>query len=272
LDRSIATITPDDVAERHAAIAMEVAAGGRHSGQVTANLTMKTLRCLFNYAAEKNPNLGPNPVRRLRRAWYFEERRTRTVESHELPRFYAAVDALENSTARDFIKTLLFSGMRRTECASLEWTDIDLVAKVIHIRAVRAKSKRALDVPMSDVLFNIFVARRTIGTECFVFASHGKSGYLSQPRFFFGQIALATGISVSCHDLRRCFVTCARRAGVDWTDVKRLVNHSVGTDVTSGYDQTNTEDLRIAAQKVADKLKALCEIKPITGENVLTLR
>ena len=53
--------------------------------------------------------------------------------------------------------------------------------------------------------------------------------------------------------------------------IKALVNHAVGSDVTSGYAIMTTERLREAAQRVCDKLKELCGVAPPAGENVAKL-
>ena len=50
--------------------------------------------------------------------------------------------------------------------------------------------------------------------------------------------------------------------------LKALVNHGLGNDVTSGYVQMNVERLSEPAQKVCDKLRSLCKIAPVGGDNV----
>ena len=53
--------------------------------------------------------------------------------------------------------------------------------------------------------------------------------------------------------------------------LKGLVNHGLGSDVTAGYVQMTAERLREPAQRVADKLKALCGIPPVV-DNVTPIR
>lgn len=81
-DIPISSITPEMVEERHARIAATVARSKkleRNTGQTAANLSMRVLRALFSFAADRDAELGPNPVRRLKKAWYPEKRRTRLV-------------------------------------------------------------------------------------------------------------------------------------------------------------------------------------------------
>ena len=122
VDLSLRDITSEMVENRHRAIVAEVGKGGeRYKGTTTANFAMRTLRILWNFAADRTPDMPPNPVRRLRRQWYAEPRRERVVGVDEMPVFYKAVDALPNKVARDFILLLLFTGLRRGEASALRW-------------------------------------------------------------------------------------------------------------------------------------------------------
>jgi integrase len=150
LDWPLQSITPELVEARHRKIATEVAAEGRYSGQATANATMRVLGVVWNFAAQRNPTLPPNPVARLRRQWFKIERRTRIVRFEDLPAFYEAIMGLENMVARDYLRVLLFSGLRRREAASLTWNDIDFTAGVLRIPATATKAGRALNLPLTD--------------------------------------------------------------------------------------------------------------------------
>jgi integrase len=155
--------------------------------------------------------------------------------------------------ARDYLLTLLFTGLRRSEAASLTWDDVDLKARVIRVPALRTKAGRKLDLPMSDFVYGLLAARREIGKDKFVFPSSGKDGPLRL-------VAKASGVEVSAHDLRRTFITVAEGTDISPLALKALVNHALGNDVTSGYVQITAERLREPAQRVADRLKALCNI------------
>jgi integrase len=211
-------------------------------------------------------------VRRLRRQWYPEPRRERVVRSEELPKFYEAVCALPNQIARDHLLLMLFTGLRLSESASLRWEDIDLIQRIIKLPAISTKAKRALSLPMSDFVRDLLVARRAIGNAGFVFPAPGKAGHIVDPSFSLKAVAEASGIKVSAHDLRRTYVTVAESMDISPMAIKALVNHAVGSDVTSGYAIMTTERLREAAQRVCDKLKELCGITAPAGENVAKLK
>lgn len=271
MDLELREITSEMVEERHRAIAAAIGKNGtRYSGTSTANGAMRTLRILWNFAAER-AELPPNPVRRLKRQWYDEPRRTRMVRAEDLPKFYDAVRSLKNAVARDYLLLLLFTGFRRGEAATLRWDDIDLTEHVIRLPAPRTKAGRKLDLPMSDLVRDLLVARRSLGNAGFVFPGPGASGHISDTGSPLSVIENAAGIKVSAHDLRRTFITIAESADISPLALKALVNHSLGNDVTAGYVQLTTERLRDPVDRVADKVKALCGIKPVGGKNVAKL-
>jgi integrase len=155
---------------------------------------------------------------------------------------------------------LLFTGLRRREATNLRWGDVDFQAKKIRIPSIKTKSGRALDLPMTDVVHDLLVARRSLGKTEFVFTAHSASGHLEEPRFFLDQVAAKTGIRVSAHDLRRTYLTIAESCDISPIALRALVNHSLGKDVTSGYIQMNAQRLREPAQRVTGRIKKLCGI------------
>lgn len=273
LDLPLREISPQMVQERHAAIAAEIAArnagsrrgGGEATGAGSANLTMSILGILWTFAAEPNrtPDLGPSPTRTLRRSWFELSRRERLVKADDLPTFYRAVDALPNRTAGDYIKLMLFTGLRRREAASLKWADIDFTARLIRLPAARTKAGRALDLPMSGFVLDLLRSRRTSGEGVFVFPTRSKSGFIQDASFALQLVANETGIEICAHDLRRTFITIAEAADISPLALRALVNHTVGgkSDVTAGYVQMTMERLREPVERVCHHLLELCQIE-----------
>jgi integrase len=261
VDRPLHSITRNMVEVRHRRIAAEIKERQRHSGHAAANDAMRVLRLLWNYVADRDPTLGTNPVR-LKDQWYDTPRRERLVRADEMPRFYRATLALENEIQRDYVLLVLFTGLRRYEAACLRWTDIDLVERAIRVPAISTKAGRALDLPMSDVVFDMLSKRRALGDGKFVFPANSKSGHIEEPKHAFGQIGAACGVNVSVHDLRRTFITVAESCDISPFALRALVNHSLPSgDVTSGYIRMTVDRLREPVRRVASRLKALCQIR-----------
>ena len=95
---------------------------------------------------------------------------------------------------------------------------------------------------------------------------------MPRPKFNGTQIADASDVVVSPHDLRRTFITIAESCDLSPFALKALVNHSIGRGVTEGYIQMSAERLREPVQRVANKIKDLCGIHEPRGKNVAKLR
>jgi integrase len=294
LGKPILSITSEMVIEKHRKVQKEIAAREAKrnakndearripvTGHASADSLMRAFRAVWNLAYERarraDPNMPtlPSPVGALRqeRAWFTSPRRDTFVRADQLPDFYKAVCGLENRTGSDYVKLLLFTGLRRTEAAELHWDDVDFAARIIRLPAARTKSGVKLDLPMTDFVRDLIVARRTLGKDGdFVFSGNGRSKHLEEPKSFFTGIEKSCGVRVGAHDMRRTFITHATDVAISSLALKALVNHALGGDVTEGYARITTEQLRKPAQMICDRLKELCGIEAMEAPNVASMR
>jgi integrase len=274
MDWPLREITPDMVERRHREIAKQIGGDDSiYSGESTANSALRVLRILWNFAADRILDLPPNPVRRLRKQWFAEPRRTRMIPAARMPDFYQAVCGLDNETVRDFLLLLIFTGLRKGEASSLRWDDIDLDNRTMTLGAVRTKSKRALQLPLSDFVHAMLKARQASATSEFVFPAVSKSGYISDLHVPQRIIAEQTGIMFSAHDLRRGFATVAEGLDISMTTLKALLNHAPSADVTTGYIVLDVERLRRPMARIAKRLEELCGISaPVDNVARLPMR
>jgi integrase len=122
-DKPILAITKDKVAKHHEKL-------GKEHGEAYANLAMRVLRALFNFAmgqyedSQGRSLITENPVKRLSqtRAWYRVERRKTFIKAHELGLWYQDVHSLDNEILRDYLLLIVFTGLRRQEAAKLQWS------------------------------------------------------------------------------------------------------------------------------------------------------
>jgi integrase len=274
VERQFRHITSDVVARREAG---KIRGGANVQGKGIANSAMRLFGSLWEFQAERDSGMPANPVRgrRLRKRFHKLERRTRLIPSDHLGEFYKATLNLPSKTQRDVVLIGLFTGMREREVSGLRWSEVDLVNKMLHLPAGRMKGKKAFDLPMSDLVHQILVARRAPGREGeHVFSSsYSKSGHCESFTYALGQISNAIGIRLSPHDLRRTFASeAANLPKIPPIALKMLIAHSTGTDVTSGYTILSQAQLREAAQVVANKFKELCAIPEPQGDNVVPLQ
>ena len=201
------------VEARHLAIGKQVVDAARGTGKASANGAMRVLRAVYNFALDKTDTLPPNPVR-LKRQWHKIPPRERIVGHDDMAAFYQAVMQLPSPIGRDYLLTVMFTGLRRREAAGLRWSDVDFQAKTLSIPADRNKAGRQLTLPLTDYVHDLLVARRAIGKTEYIFHADSASGHLEHPHYFLALVAKACGVRVSVHDLRRTFITVAESCDI----------------------------------------------------------
>lgn len=250
LDKPLNKITPDMVAKRHHD-------HGEKRSRARANLAMRYLRALFNFAAaqyqteEGKPFIELNPVTKLSqtKAWFRVARRQTVIKSHELGTWVSAVQSLPGVDIRDYFLVVLLTGLRREEALKLKWIDVDFEQKTFVLRD--PKNHKDHTLPMSDYIFNIFTRRKSASVSEYAF-SDSKGRVISNFRYAIATVKESTGIDFCIHDLRRTFATVAESLDIPAYALKRLLNHADGSDVTAGYIVANVERLREPMQKITD--------------------
>lgn len=258
MPREIKTLSKEMISARHIQL-------GEDQGESQANTHMRVIGALFNFAKVKYedgsgvPLVAKNPVERLTELeqWYEEKPKTRVIKDHQLGDWYQAVNDLGREMVRDFFLFLLFTGLRKLEAAKLKWTDVDFKGKTIYI--VDTKNSNPLTLPLTSVTFKLLQERKkNSGDGEFVFPVPGKVGYFVNPAEYCKQVAQECGVEFSVHDLRRTFITVASRLVTSY-ELKMIVNHSSGGDVTHGYIISDVENLRQPMQKITNRLLSLCQ-------------
>jgi integrase len=162
---SVTTITKEMIQSRHCEVTRTIKQGS--SGEVQANMSMRILRTLLNFAANNYETsdgqsiIALNPVRRLsqNRSRHLEPRRRVILIDSKLGDWYRAVMALRQKTVRDYLLFLLLTGLRRNEAATLRWSDVDFETKTITIPAAASKNKQEHCFPMSEFLLILLSQR-----------------------------------------------------------------------------------------------------------------
>ena len=152
--KKIVTITRDMVSRRHKKL-------GASAGHAQANLAMRFLRALLNFASgqyddgEGNKLIKENPVSRLSetKQWFKLSRRQTIIKPHQLPDWYQAVQNISSPTIRDYLLFTLLTGLRREEGFRLRWRDIDLKAKTFVVSDT--KNKNPLHLPMGKHVYQL---------------------------------------------------------------------------------------------------------------------
>ena len=243
---------------------------GKAHGEVTANNVMRHLRSVYNVTAAAHDEFPPNPVLILTqaRAWFPEKRRRTVVSAQSLPAWWEAVFD-EPDYSRDFLLIALFTGMRRSEIASLRWEYINLEERALHLP--KTKNGDPLDLPLADFLVELLKGRKgLVGKSPWVFPSTGRKGHIVETKKFTARVAEKSGIQFTLHDLRRTFISIAESLDIPHYALKRLLNHRSAGDVTGGYIVIDTERLRDPVDRVANKILRLIDDREIPTRNLRT--
>lgn len=271
-NKPILSITKDRISKHHEKL-------GTEHGEAYANLAMRVLRALFNFAAGQYEDaqgkslIMENPVRRLSqtRAWYRVERRQTYIKPHELEAWYAGLNKIENATLRDYLLLILLTGLRREEAATLKWENVDLAEKTFTI--LKTKNNESHTLPLSDFLYELLIARHEKKINDYVFPGTGVAGHIIEPRKQMAHVTKASGVHFTVHDLRRTFITIAESLDISSYSLKRLMNHKMNNDVTAGYIINDVERLRKPMQLITEYfLKCMGVVKSADIINTQSLQ
>lgn len=255
------TITKDKVAKYHEKL-------GKERGEAYANLAMRLLRALFNFAAGQYEDsqgrslISENPVKRLSqtRAWYRVERRQSFIKAHELAPWYLGVQQLQNEVLRDYLLLIILTGLRRQEAATLRWDQVDLKDKTLTV--LDTKNHESHTLPLSNYLYELLLSRSEKKTNEYVFPGTGAAGHIIEPRKQMANVTKLSGIHFTVHDLRRTFITIAEGLDISAYALKRLMNHKMNGDITAGYIVTDVERLRKPMQQITDYFLKCMGVQP----------
>ena len=252
LKKPLSSITRKDCRERHQKI-------GRERGTYAANAAFRVFRAAYNGALKVYEELGVNPT--IAVDWFPEHRRKAAIPSAQIGAWHKQVLTIANPIRRDYLRFVLYTGLRRENAASVQWTHVDWDSRALLIP--HPKSGRPFLLPLSEDLIALLNERQSceqtkniFPESPWVFPAASKSGHIAEPKE-------KLKVAFTVHGLRNTFITVAESLDLSPYAIKMLVNHSLPDrqDVTAGYITPELERLRKPMQQVSDRLRVLCEAK-----------
>lgn len=220
--------------------------GDRHA---TSNRALAVLSKALNLAERwKMRPRNSNPVRGTER--HQERKRERTLEPHEVPRIWAALDDPKvMPSAAAFFRLLLLTGLRDSEwrLALWSWVDLDGAA----LRLPDSKTGQRV-VPLSP---DVMALLRTLPRTSIYILPGRKGGPMSGHRKIWRKLCEAAKIEdpVRIHDIRHTVGSLAHRAGASQRDVADLLGHkqmSTAARYIHGPDSEKHKNAARASQAI----------------------
>ena len=218
----------------------------------TLAIHYRALHAAWNRAVNWN-DATDNPFSRAERPKEIHGRDVRYFENEELLKLLEAAEAYEHPRFLKMILFYLYTGARRNELIHLEWKDLDLEAREVHIAAKkprwnhRTKTGRSRRVPicepLHDLILELWEARESdqgLKKSSLVFpvprGSNKSTGgrYINQPYHEdrvtrkFRRLVDKTGLprSLTLHSLRHTFASNLVQRGVSLYIVGELLGHT----------------------------------------------
>jgi integrase len=197
----------------------------------------------------KNPFAGVNllPVPRMPE---------RILQENEEPSLLEACTRVRAPYLRPIVIVALNTGMRKGEILSLQWSQVDLTNRLIHVQNGKTEySDRR--IPMNDTVFESLFRLYKNRRGGLVFPSPRKNDQrLVDLKSAFGSAVRLSKIRhIRFHDLRHSFATRLVRTGVDLITVQHLLGHAKIT-MTARYAHPLADD-KMAAVRRLDRNETL---------------
>ena len=224
--------------------------------------TVAALKGFFRFLVE-NEEIERNPAQVLRTPKK-REALPDVLDSRELGRLLRAVERDEvwerhfvGKRERDRLLLALFAyaGLRRSELLGLDWDDVDLERRLLHVRKAKGGRQRVVPIhPALAPLLADYLQFRASDPEPALFV--GVQGRRLSPTILtqtFLRYARAAGVTdrkrVTPHTLRHVFASELLRAGANLRQIQELLGHK-HLDSTQRYTRVTGHDLRGAVKRL----------------------
>lgn len=158
-----------------------------------------------------------------------------------------------------------YAGMRRGEILNLTWNKVDLRNRVILLEPEDTKDNEARNIPICDELYSILtketgqmIRRADDDSHVFLFRGKPVKGVKTSLVTACNKAGITYGRfekgGFIFHDLRHCFNTNMRKAGVPESVIMEITGHST----REMFDRYNTVDLE-DTRKAVDQLQVFLQ-------------
>jgi integrase len=163
------------------------------------------------------------------------------LQKEQLKVWFKSVKNIKNLTISSYLQSLLLTGARREEWASLKWSSIDTVW---HTAVIHDKIQETRVIPLTPYVEHLISSLPKVND--FVFASkRSKFGYLKEPRIALDQSLHRAGLPfLTIHGLRRSFGTLAEWVECPAGISAQIMGHKPSAIAEKHYRQRPIDLLR----------------------------
>lgn len=196
--------------------------------------------------AVKNDFLDINPYSRVEKP-KFDNIQNKILSYEDEPIFFSA---FESDWARDICLLVLNTGLRQNDALGLSKFHVDWKQRII--RLIQGKTKRIVEIPMNDTVYELLSNRRHNGSDLFFPSPKtGKKG-VSIKKACLGASSRAKIGQITIRDLRRTFGTRLDELNYNDSTVAKLLGHG---DLRSVHRYKRGKDILREAVNDLEKRK-----------------
>ncbi len=205
---------------------------GQGVTSTTINKQLSMLRRMFNLAQKRWGWVKESPL--IEMEPHADNRRTRHLSFEEFLKLLEFCDAW----LKDIVIVAAWTGLRRENVVMLRKTQVNLLAKEITVEGAEIKNGEKLRIPIAGPAYEVLTSLITNDKTNSICVFRSKEGKPYNPknvyRVFKKSLERAGIEDFRFHDLRHCFASWNRQAGVEIETLAELMGHK-DTKMTMRY-------------------------------------
>ena len=211
----------------------------------TLNREIGLLKRMLNHA-EREGYINTNPIARVRLEAENNVRHN-VIDDDRFTELHNSAD----QWFRPILRIAFDTGMRRSEILSLRWSQVNLKEGTITLEAKDTKTASARLIPLTGCVREVFAQQpKVLGASEYVFANPRTGRPYSEVKTALKRACDKVGlVGFWFHDLRRCFITNARKRGIPESVIMRISGHK-SRNVFERYNVIDEADLWEAVRKI----------------------
>lgn len=248
--KSLSEIDPADVERLHKRV-------GTRSGPYEANRLLALLSVMFGKFARKIGYTGESPCVGIER--FTEDERARYLLPEEIPAFFTALHSLriKSPTAADALEMCIWTGARKGNVLSMEWSEVNLLRAEWVIPGDKFKTGKETTVPLVPQAVSILERRKAIAKPGeFVFPGRRRGQHISDITKPWKELLTTAGLEgIRMHDLRRTAGSWMAAGGTSLHLIGKALGHRT-TEATAIYARVDLSPVRTALSGAAAAIEA----------------